>query len=151
MCPGPFPSQEARDKIDDHVTGHPAVRLRTGATSAQLLSIVHKLEKRWKKGPKEVLGNKEREPKTSRLSWLHPMPPTSRDWVYTLNANPVLPSQPEAKCSLGKKFLQSRQAMKFEWRSESGVGRERDELLHTHMDSFLGANHLHFQLFCPVD
>lgn len=39
------------------------------------------------------------------------------------------------------------QAKKFEWRSETGVGGERDELLHTCMDSFLGSNHLHFYCF----
>ena len=46
ICPGLFPFQKAMSKIDDYITGSSVVRLRKGTTSVQLLSILHKLEKR---------------------------------------------------------------------------------------------------------
>lgn len=128
------------------------VRLRKGTTSVQLLSILHKLEKRWSNGPKERLGNKEGEPKTSWLTQLHPMPPTSQGWIHTLNAKLVLPSHPAAKCSLWEKCLQSQQAKMFDGRSNIGVGRGGDELFHTCVNSFLDSNPITFStvLSCRI-
>lgn len=126
ICPGLFPSQEARRKIDKwRYNWKPVVRLRKGATSVRLLSVLHKLEKRWSHGPKEGLGNKEGEPMTSGLTQLHPMPPTSRAWIHTLRAKPVLPSYLAAKRSLGETGLQSRQAKKLDREIQQWGGKGR--------------------------